>query len=198
MKSISPIIIMIFIAVNILASGCEESLPTREETPVQLFETIFQTADSGTSFTATRDQLNIHTPHPPPIVYKLQLINIFDETLQGLADSINGTLEIWLEEDPTVGKTYILSKNSEFPPIGIPSQIDSALITLDPGDTFYVEIAWPHETEDSVKMWDYFGLKGGDERTVRINAFAKIQLFPGTPHIITQIFTLSVLYIKLS
>lgn len=189
-------ILFIFFALTVFTVSCEESLPTREKIPVQLFETIFQTADSGTTFTFTRDPVNIHTEHPPPILYQLQLINIFDETLQGLADSINGTLDIWLEEDPTVGKTFALSQISEFPPIGIPSQIDSSYITLDPGDTFYVEIAWFHETEKSIKMWDYFGLNTGDTLSVKINAIAKIQLFPDTPHIITEIFNIRVIYIK--
>ena len=189
-------IIFIFFALTVFTVSCEESLPTREEIPVQLFETIFQTADSGTTFTFTRDPVNIHTEHPPPILYQLQLINIFDETLQGLADSINGTFEIWLEEDPTVGKTFALSQISELPPIGIPSQIDSSYITLDPGDTFYVEIAWFHETEKSIKMWEYFGLIAGDTLSVKINAIAKIQLFQDTPHIITEIFILRAVYIK--
>ena len=56
-----------------------------------------------------------------------------------------------LEEDPSVGKTYILSMNCEFP------------------------------------MWDYFGLENGDKRGAIINGFAKIQLFPGTPHIVTEL-----------
>lgn len=198
MKPISPIIIITFIAVNIIASSCEDPLPSRESTPVELFKTNFQTADSDTTFYATRDPVNISTPHPPPIVYQLQVINIFDETLRGLAVSINGTIEIWLEEDLSVGKTFLLSQSTEFPPIGIPSHIDSAYITLDPGDTFYVEIEWPHETENGVKMWDYFSLKNGEERDVIINSIAKIQLFPDTPIIITNIFTIKVIYMKIS
>lgn len=187
-----------FITISILNLSCEDDLPTREVVPIQLFETIFQTADSGTTFTATRDPINIHTEHPPPIVYQLQLINIFDETLQGVADSINGTFEIWLENEPTVGKTFLISQMSEFPPDGISSQIDSSILTLDPGDTFYVEIEWPHETDDSVKMWDYFNLGNGDELDTLFNALAKIQLFPGTPHIVTGIFVIRVFYLKLS
>ena len=197
MKSISSIL-FVFFTVTVFTTSCEESLPTREEIPVQIFEAIFQTADSGTTFTATRDPINIHTPHPPPIVYQLQLINIFDETLQGLADSINGSFEIWLDGDPSVGITFLLSQSNEFPPIGTPSQIDSAYITLDPGDTFFVEIEWPHETDDSVKMWDYFNLQNGDELDTLFNALAQIQLFPGIPHIITNIFTIRVFYIKLN
>lgn len=197
MKALTPIII-IFIAYNILVLSCEESLPTREETPVQLFETIFQSADGKTSKTFTRDPINIHTAHPPPIVYHLQLINRTDETLQGLADSINGTFEIWLAGDPSIGQTFLLSRDSEFPPIGIPSHIDSEVLTLDPGDTFYVEIAWFHENEDGIKMWDYLGMGDGDILGVRINALAIIQLFPGTPFIVTEIFKINATYIKLS
>ena len=197
MKSLLPIII-IFIALNILVLSCEEFLPSREETPVQLFETIFQSADGKSSKTFTRDPVNIHTPHPPPIEYHLQLINRTDETLQGLADSINGSIEVWLDGDPSVGQTFLLSRKNEFPPIGVPSQIDSELVTLDPGDTFYIEIEWFHENEDGIKMWDYLGMDNGDMRRVGINAFAIIQLFPGTPYIVTKILKINTTYFKLS
>jgi len=99
-----------FIVANILILSCEESLPSREATPVQLFNTIFQPDDGKTSKTFTRDPANINLPHPPPIIFNLQLINITDETLQGLADSIDGTFEIWLNGDQSFGQTFLLSR----------------------------------------------------------------------------------------
>ena len=183
---------------NTLVLSCEDILPTRDETPVQLFETSFQSNEGKTRITLTRDPINIHTPHPPPIIYQLQLINLTDETLQGLADSISGTFELWLDGEPSISREIMLSRNNEVPPIGVSSHIDSELLTLDPSDTFYVEIAWLHETEDFVKLWDFFGMQDGEQRTVKINALAKIRLFPGTPFIVTNIFRISATYIKLS
>ncbi|MCH7886371.1 MAG: hypothetical protein IIA58_00225 [Candidatus Marinimicrobia bacterium] len=180
------------------AMSCEESLPPRDEVPVEVFEILFGTVDGRTSYTATRDPANIHSRHPPPIKFTLRLVNIFDETLQDFAHSINGTLDIWLAEDPTVGKTFLLTKDSEVPPIDSPSHINNGLLTLDQSDTFYIEIHWQHEVEDSVKLWDYFEMKSGEERLVEIRALAKIQLFPELPHISTEILKIKVKYIKLS
>jgi len=180
------------------ALSCEESLPPRDEVPVNLFEILFGTVHGRTSYTATRDPDGIRGRHPPAIKFTLRLLNTFDETFQGSAFSINGTFDIWLAEDPTVGKTFLLTKESEFPPANSPSHIDNGLLTLDPGDTFYMEIHWEHEVEDSVKLWDYFGMASGTERIVGIKAFAKIQLFPELPHITTEIIEIEVKYIKLS
>ena len=191
-------ILVFFVLANIFMLSCEESLPSREETPVQLFETIFRSADGKANIALTRDPANIHTLHPPPILFQLQLINKTDETLQGLADSINGSLEIWIESEPTVGQTFILSRDSEFPPTGAPSHIESELLTIDPGDTFYVEIGWFHQTEDSTKLWDYFNLEDGESKTVKINALANIRLFSGSPVIVTAILKIGVTYMKLS
>ncbi len=180
------------------ALSCEESLPPRDEFPVNLFEILFGTVDGRTSYTATRDPSFINNRHPPPIVFTLRLVNIFDETLQDFASSINGTFDIWLAEDPTVGKTFLLTKDSEVPPIDSPSHIDNGLLTLEPSDTFYIEIHWWHEVEGSVGLWDYFGMENGQERVADINALAKIQLFPELPHITTEIIEIKVKYIKIS
>ena len=191
----NKILYSIFIVITL---GCEESLPPRDEVPVEAFETLFGTVDGRTAYTATRDPANIHGRHPPPIKFSLRLVNTFDETLQDFASSINGTLDIWLKEDPKVGKTFLLTEESEFPPIDSPSHINNGLLTLDPGDTFYIEIHWQHENEDSVKLWDYFGMRNGQELLVEIRALAKIQLFPALPHVTTEILKIKIKYIKLS
>ena len=178
--------------------SCDESFPPRDEVPIEAFEILFSTVSDCTSYTATRDPDNIHGRHPPDIKFTLRLLNTFDETFQGSASSINGTLDIWLAEDPTVGKTFLITKDSEFPPMDSPSHIDNGLLSLDPGDTFYMEIHWEHEVEDSVKLWDYFRIENGEERVVEINALAKIQLFPELPRITTEILEIEVKYIKIS
>ena len=178
--------------------SCDESFAPREEVPIEAFEILFSTVSDCTSYTATRDPAMILGRHPPAIKFTLRFVNIFDETFQGSASSINGTFDIWLEEDPTVGKTFLITKESEFPPMDSPSHINNGSLTLDPGDTFYVEIHWDHEVEDSVKLWDYFRIENGEERVVEINAIAKIQLFPELPRITTEILEIEVKYIKIS
>ena len=173
-------------------------MPSRDEVPVELFEILFETDNDRKSFTATRDPEFINNRHPPPIKFNLRLVNIFDESFQGFASSINGTFEIWLAEDPTVGKTILLTKDSEAPPIDSPSHINNGFLTLDPSDTFHVEIEWWHEVENSVGLWEYFRMENGQERIVDIRALAKIQLFPEFPHITTEIIKIQVKYIKIS
>jgi len=173
-------------------------LPSRDEVPVELFEILFEAGGGRTSYTATIDPEFINNRHPPPIEFTLRFVNIFDETIQGSASSINGSFEIWLEEDPAVGKTFLLTKDSEVPPIDSPSHIDNGFLTLDPGDTLYLEIHWWHEVENSVGLWEYFRMENGTERIVNIRAIAKMQLFPEIPHITTEIIKIQVKYIKIS
>ena len=180
------------------ALSCEESLPPRDEVPVEAFKILFGTVDGRTSYTATRDTEGINGRHPPDIKFTLRFVNIFDESFQGSAFLINGTFDIWLAEDPTVGKTFLLTKESEFPPVNSPSHINNGLLTLDPGDTFYMEIHWEHEVEDSVKLWDYFRMENDTERIIDIRALAKIQIFPELPHITTEIIKIQIKYIKIS
>ena len=173
------------------ALSCEESLPSRDEVAVETFKILLGTVDGETSY----ETIPNTGRNPQPIRFSLLLLNIFDETFQGSASSINGTFDIWLADEPKIGKTILLNKNSEFPPIDTPSQIDNDLLTLDPGDTLYMEIHWEHEVEGSVKLWDYFRMANGTERSVGIRALAKVQLFPELPPITTEILKIQIRYI---
>ena len=175
------------------ALSCEESLPPRDEVAVETFKILLGTVDGETSYETIPNA--VPGGNPQPIRFSLRLLNIFDETFQGSASSINGTFDIWLADEPTVGKTILLNKNSEFPPMDTPSHIDNDLLTLDPGDTLYMEIHWEHEVEGSVKLWDYFRMANGTEQSVGIRALAKIQLFPELPPITTEILKITVRYI---
>ena len=173
------------------ALSCDESLPSRDEVAVETFKILLGTVDGETSY----ETIPNTGRNPQPIRFSLLLLNIFDETFQGSASSINGTFDIWLADEPKIGKTILLNKNSEFPPIDTPSQIDNDLLTLDPGDTLYMEIHWEHEVEGSVKLWDYFRMANGTERSVGIRALAKVQLFPELPPITTEILKIQIRYI---
>lgn len=193
----TPNLILLSLLSGIFWISCEETLPSRNETPVEVFSTFLTTVDGRTSFTATRDPAAITFPHPPPVRIRLGLININDETLQGISGFINGSIDIWISDDINLaGKTYVLSENSEFPPTGVLSLIENNVLTIDPGDTFYIEISWPHEVEETTKIWNYLGMVNGSSRTVIINVLAKIQLFSELPLIVSEILQLHISYIK--
>ena len=152
--------------------GCEESLPTREEEEIKLIETEFSTVDGRTALQFTRERNVPHPHNPTDLRLSLRFINTYTETLQGFADSIDGYLDVWLREEPAFGKRYSISKNTEVQPIGAPSRIDDRFLTLDPGDTFFMEIHWAHESENGVKMWNHFGLADSQSIKVTVNAVA--------------------------
>ena len=176
--------------------GCEESLPPRDEIFIDVFETEFSTVDGRTSLDFTRDLTASIPENPPPLKLSLRFINTFDESLQGFADSINGYLDIWLKDDPSVGKRIPIDKNTEVPPTGTPSRIDGIFLTLDPGDTLYMEIHWAHESEEGVKMWDHFNLSNGQEVKVNVNAIAMLRLYPDMPLVTTPTLLLEITYFK--
>ena len=177
--------------------SCEESLPSRNEIPVDLFSTYLSTADGRTSFTITRDPAAFNFPHPAPVRIRFALINIFDETLQGSSENITGSVDIWIANDINLaGNTYVLTKDNEFPTTGTPSLIQNSFLTIDPGDTFFVEISWPHEVEGTDKVWEYFGMVNGSSKLVNISVLVKIQLFRELPVIVSELLQLHILYIK--
>ena len=189
-------ILLSVLSVLILTS-CEESLPTREEIPVEVLSTLLTTVNGKTSFQATRDPAAINFPHPTPVRIRFLVINTFDETFQGVQDMINGSMDIWMANDKNLsGKTYVLTKDNEVPPIGTPSLIENSLLTVDPGDTFFVEISWPHEVNGTTKVWEYLEMPNGSTRNVVISVFAKIQLFKELPPLTSELLQLHILYIK--
>ena len=175
--------------------GCEETLPSREEEFLEVFETKFSTVNGKTKLTFQRD-LATAFPSPPDLKLSLQFINTSDETLRGFADSINGILDIWLRDEPSVGKKFPINKDSEVPPTGAPSRIDELYLTVDPGDTFYMEFHWAHESEEGVKMWDHFNLSHNQQKKTYVNTFAMLKLFPDAPFVITPTLLLDVTYFK--
>jgi len=176
--------------------GCEESLPTREQEIIKVFETEFSTFDGRTSIPFTRNDTWTVRENPPALKLSLRFINTSDETLQGLADSIDGYLDIWLEIEPSVGKRFPINKDTEVPPTGNPSRIDGIFLTLDPGDTLYMEFHWAHDSKEGVKMWDHFGLHNNQQIKVKVNALAMLSLFPNLPLVITPTLHLEVTYYK--
>lgn len=191
---------MKFILFSILSvlilTSCEESLPSRIEIPIELFSTLLTTVDGRKSFQATRDPARITFPHPPPVRLQFLVINTFDETFQGASVLINGSLDLWIAGDENqAGKTFELTAESEFPPIGTPGLIKDNILTIDPGDTFFVEISWPHEVDGTTKIWDYYNLRPGSRRLVNINVLTKIQLFAELPPLISEILQLHISYV---
>ena len=194
-RSIKFILLQVFLF--LFTIGCDESTPTSEQEFIEVLETEISTVDGRTSLSFTRD-VNSTTPqNPPTLKISLRFINISDETLQGLTDSIDGFLDIRLVDEPSVGKRLSINRNSELPPTGTPSRINDVFLTLEPGDIFYMEFHWTHESEEGVKLWDHFGLRGGQMKKVDVNVLATLKLFPGRPLIISPLLNLELTYIKL-
>lgn len=188
-------IILFFILSSIFSVSCEETLPTREEIPLNLFSTSFSTVDGRTAFPVTRDPAVITIPHPAPVRLQFLIINTFDETFQGVQDIINGSMDVWIADDiNNGGNIYVLTKDNEFPPVGSPPLIENALLTIDPGDTFFVELSWPHEVNGTIKVWNYLEIATESSMIVRINVLAKIQLFQDQPPITSELLQLTITY----
>jgi len=188
--------ILLQVFLILLTLGCEESLPTREQEFIEVIKTEFSTVDGRTSLPFTRDDTWTVRENPPALKISLRFINTSDETLQGYADSIDGYLDIWLKDEPTVGKRLSINKDSEVPIAGTPPRIDNLFLILDPGDTFYMEFHWAHDSEEGVKMWNHFGLQNDQIKQVEVNVLAKLKLFPELPLVTPPILKLELTYYK--
>ena len=191
-RFITFILLQVFLLLFTL--GCEETLPSRDEDFPILIETEFSTVNGKTSLAFVREHNVPHPLNPLDLKLSLRFINTYTETLQGLADSIDGSLDIWLRDEPSFGKRFPINKDSEVQPIGAPSRIDQLHLTIDPGDTFYLEFHWDHESEEEVKMWDYFNMEDSQLIEVKVNAIAKLRLYPELPLIITPVLQLDLTY----
>ncbi len=126
---------------------CEESLPTYAD-PRDLLALTGMTAEV-TGF--QRSFLTVH----------IKGVNRYDDTLQDTA-RVNGSLRVWF---PSHDQWRIIlpinNKNIEDP-----TQYNGLLLTLEPGDTFHLQISWNLVAEDSTDILpqipvDYTGERSG-------------------------------------
>jgi hypothetical protein len=121
----------------------------------------------------------------PPMIFHLDVINNYTETLQGSADLISGQLEVWYKENPDFGKRFPVNGVLNSP------HINNHILTLDPGDTLSIPILWYHDDEQGRRIWKAFNNR---PLNARINARARIKVFPSAPILTPADVEIRVLY----
>ncbi|MEE4312788.1 MAG: hypothetical protein V2J62_13075 [candidate division KSB1 bacterium] len=127
--------IYLLLAILLSSSYCNETLPPLDvpEDPVlglvRLNSIRIGVADST------------GTPNSP-MNLSVGVINDFDETLQNTR-SIKVELNIWVQSTPAVRNTLYLSETET-----------EELLTLDPGEEFWIDIEWDHRDENNTFLWN--------------------------------------------
>ncbi|MDZ7291460.1 MAG: hypothetical protein ONB42_16120 [candidate division KSB1 bacterium] len=108
-----------------------------------------------------------------PIPFKISIINTFDETLQGPANSVSGKLEVWKKDSPEFGKIFSILGAVD------PRHVRNNILTLDPGDTLDIGFSWYHDDEQNRRIWKVFG----GHFFTSIQARARIKVFKEAPEL---------------
>jgi hypothetical protein len=143
-RSVTDLRIIIIVAIIVVwryGSGCDESLPQREE-PARVF-------------TATVSGVYLYRIDVNAIGVTLNVVNTFDETLQARL-SIDGNVDIQWNRSPEYRVSIPLSKFTLIHS-GIIDQ-QTRILTLDPGDSLIFYTVWDLVTDDTVfipGMFDY-------------------------------------------
>jgi hypothetical protein len=170
---IRPIKALVLFAVLICCFAffsCDEELPSYKP-PENLLRTELGVSDNFINrFVYCGD--GSKTWNLDPIIFKIIAINTFDETLQGPANFVSGKVEIWQREDPDFGRTIFISGAVD------PRHVRNNVLTLDPGDTLEVGVAWYHEDDTGQRIWRKSALRPFN---ATIHARAQIKPFENVP-----------------
>jgi hypothetical protein len=135
------IIILAVIVVWQYNSGCDETLPQREE-PAKVF-------------TATVYGVYIYRIDVNAVGVRVNIVNTFDETLQAKL-SLDGSVDIQWNRSPEY-RASIPLRNFTIIHSGVLDPL-TAILTLDPGDSLTLFTVWNLMTDDIVfipSMFDY-------------------------------------------
>jgi hypothetical protein len=143
-RSVTDLRLLIIIAIFVVwryGSGCDESLPQRN--------------DPANVFTATVSAVYIYQIDVNAIGVRLNVVNTFDETLQALL-SIDGNVDIEWNRSPEYRVSIPLSKFNLIH--SGPIDQYTRVLTLDPGDSLTFYTIWNLATDSNVfipSMFDY-------------------------------------------
>ena len=140
--NIPSVTFLSMIALAIMASGCDESLPPRD-TPTNVVRTAVSMASGEYSFLLAE-------PHDVIVSYdeariSATLENIYTEVLQDSV-SIHGSIDIWDIDHPNNRASLDLKKTYVSPAPTNPGD----LLTLLPGAHASLGMAWNHMTTDAL------------------------------------------------
>jgi hypothetical protein len=166
-----------------LFSSCDEELPPYQP-PQNVLRGVFGVLDGITNRFVSCNA-NTRIWNLDPIIFKIGVINTFDETLQGPADRVSGKLEIWREEDPDFGRAIAFNGATD------PRHVRGNILTLDPGDTLEVGVIWLHDNDASQRIWRRTVLRPFN---TTIHASGQIKIFEYTPVLLLPEIKLQVTY----
>jgi hypothetical protein len=162
--------------------SCDESLP-----PYQLPQNIMQ-ARIGVEDGIINRQVICTTAmrawNLGPIPFQINVINTFDETLQGLASSVTGTLEVWKKDTPDFGKTFTILGAVD------PRHVQGNILTLDPGDTLTIGVIWYHDDDRNRRIWKVYNT----HLSTIIRARARLKIFKDAAVLFPPEFEINVRY----
>lgn len=111
------------IGIFLILMKCEESLPSYQS-PSDLLAIRQMQAEVGGVERST-------------LVFDIKGVNNYDDTLQDTA-RVSGTLDVWFPSHENWRITLPIT-NADLKP---PSRLIGRLLTIDPGDTFRVQVSW--------------------------------------------------------
>ena len=115
-------------------AACDEQLPPRND-PEALFE-----ASLTTEYILHFDENDVR--------FTVNVVNVFDETLQDTVD-LSGQLQVVLLRDPTIVRTLRLSVDSLITTAGYNPY--TRILTVNPGDTLRMRVRW--DLTDDRNVW---------------------------------------------
>ncbi|MGH7598270.1 MAG: hypothetical protein ACREOI_18095 [bacterium] len=182
-KPANALMIFACLTACFLFSSCDEELPPYQP-PQNALHAVFGVLDGVTNrFVSCNTNTRIW--NLDPIVFKIGVINTFDETLQGPADRVSGRLEIWRAEAPDFEKAIA------FTGVFDPRHVRANILTLDPGDTLEVGLIWRHDNNANQRIWRQTGSRPFN---ATIHARGQIKVFEDAPVLLLPEIKLQVVY----
>ena len=123
-------------------SGCEESLPPRQD-PKTYLEASFSTQTR----LITLDEFNLRKPR---MVLRVSLRNLYDEVLQDTA-RVRGDVVLYLRDHPRVRKTFVWKEAD----IQTPGIVHGWIATLPPNTALLLASEWDHMSDEDLTFWKY-------------------------------------------
>jgi hypothetical protein len=163
--------------------ACDESLPPYEQ-PSNFLRAELGVVDGMIDRQVICDYTFTRW-NPGTIAFRINVINTFDETLQGPASAVTGQVEVWKKDDPDFGRTIPIFGATD------PRHVRFGVLTLDPGDTLEVAVDWFHDDIQNRRIWKVFRFR---PLNTAIRARARLKVFNDAPELFPPEFEVKVKY----
>jgi hypothetical protein len=185
--------------VAVLAFGCDETLPPRDE-PQRFLAAALRVNSSPVRIDIDSSGLPPFGIPPYPERASglggslgIVLVSHYSEVLQEFVE-IRGTIDVWLAERPDVRTTITLSVADVDYPVFDPDGV----LTLEPGDSVHAERQWSHIADNRFAFFRYVPLVRRQDyyesAPVRLNAAGTFQVFENVPAERTEVMEFELVY----